>query len=71
MHVARAALGVVEDLAERRHQLLRPDAFVQLEQPAPADPAGGQLGAQVGPALLGLAHLAGELGDRLVVEHAR
>ena len=39
-------------------------------QPPRAGAAGGELGAQVRAALVGLAHLPGELVDRGVVEHA-
>ena len=68
---ARASLGVVEHLGERRPQRLVADALVELEQAPRARPAGGELGAQVGAALLGTAHLRDQLGDRGLIEHAR
>ena len=66
-----AALGVVEHLLERLGELLGAEALVQFEQPPPADPPGGQLGAQVGSALLGLAHLVRQFRDRVLVQDPR
>ena len=51
--------------------LVEPDAVDELVQAGRAGAVGGQLGAEVGAPLVGLAHLRGELLDRGVVEHAR
>ena len=65
---ARAALGVVEHLVDRLARSARAAAVGELGQPPRAGAVGGELGAQVGAALGGLAHLGGQLVDRGVVE---
>ena len=65
---AHAALGVVDRL---RHRGLEVAARVQLAQPLDPGAVGGELRAQVGAALGGLAHLRDELVDRGGVEPAR
>ena len=68
---AGAALGVVEHLGVGLAQRLHPDPLGELAEPQRAHPAGRQLRAQVGAALVGPPHLSGQLGDRRLVEHAR
>ena len=54
---AHAALGVVDRLRHRLAQAVGAEPLAQLEQPLGAGAVGGELGAQVGAALGGLAHL--------------
>ena len=61
---ARAALGVVEHRREGLAQHLGAEPVVQLRRAQRADPARGELGAQVGAALLRPAHLRNQLVDR-------
>ena len=67
----RAALGVVENLAERGGQFCAPHPFVELREPPHAGPPGCKLRAEVRAALCGLAHLRAELGGSGLVEHPR
>ena len=66
-----APLGVVEHGAGRLAQPLDAEPLGERAQALGADAIGGELGAQVGAPLLGLAHLHDELLDRRVVERAR
>ena len=66
-----APLGVVEHRGGRLAQGVGAEPFGELDETPCADPVGGELRAQVGAALVGLAHLPGELVDRCLVEHAR
>jgi hypothetical protein len=66
-----APLGVVEHRVGRLAQALHAEPARELSQPQCSSVVGGQLGAQVGAALAGLAHLPRELLDRLLVEHTR
>ena len=62
---AGAPLGVVEHGVEPLAQPRDPDALRELAQALRADPVGGELGAQVGAALLRLAHARDEPLDLL------
>ena len=68
---AGAPLGVIQHRRERLLEQVRLDALVQLTQPPCTHASGGELRAQVGPALIGLAHLPGQLRDSVVVEDPR
>ena len=68
---AGTPLGVVEHRGGRLAQRVGAQPLGELDEAPRADPVGGELRAQVRAALLGLAHLPGELVDRRIVEHAR
>ena len=66
-----ATLGVVEHGIGRRAQAFGADALGELDQALRAGAVGGELGAQVGPALVRLAHARDELLERRLVERPR
>jgi hypothetical protein len=68
---AYSALGVGVELVHRRFHLLRPAAGAQLVDPLRSQPVGRQLRAEVAAPLVGIAHPAHELIERLLVQPGR
>ncbi len=65
---AHATFCVVLHVIGRISQHRRPDLLGELPQAGGAGAVGGELGAEVGPALIGVAHLRDQLVDGVVVE---
>jgi hypothetical protein len=65
---AHEALGIHVELLHRGADAIRPVARAELVDAAAAEPLGGQLRPEVSEALLGVAHAADEVVERVVVE---